>query len=76
MDSAELGMVTPQPYAGRAADEREDILQALMADFEQDWRDHLCRQSDGSMVWDVNACDVLLLVDEIHRLRLAAKQRT
>lgn len=72
---AELGMVVPAPYAGRAIAEREDILRTLMADWEQDWSDHLGRESDGSMIWYVNACDLILLVDEIHRLRLAAKHR-
>lgn len=61
-----------KPYSTLTPDERQEILTVLLEDWTRDWDDRLGIAKDGSMVWQVNAVDLMLLVDEIYRLRLAA----
>jgi hypothetical protein len=63
------------PYAKSTRAEREDILATLMEEWTKNWEDGFGKRADGSMVWQVNAVDVMLLVNEIERLRRSSSER-
>ena len=58
-----------RPYHKASDKDRSKALDDLLEQWSQDWRDNFGKRSDGSMTWQCNAVDVMLLVDEIQRLR-------
>ena len=65
-------MPTAGPYAKLSQEQRDEVITTLCEDWSRDWEDRFRRRDDGSMVWQVNAVDVMMLVNEIYRLRAAA----
>jgi hypothetical protein len=57
------------PYAKFSREQRDALVAQLCEDWSRDWHDRLGLRPDGSMVWQVNAVDVMLLVAEIERLK-------
>lgn len=63
-----------EPYAKSTPEFRAEVLEALMcpdSGWPKDWEDRLGLDAKGSIIWQVNAADVMLLVREIERLRKA-----
>lgn len=61
-----------EPYAKSTPEFRAEALEALMcpdSGWPKDWEDRLGLDAKGSIIWQVNAADVMLLVREIERLR-------
>ena len=58
-----------EPYGSLGSQERDEIVATLCDDWTKDWGDGFGARPDGSMVWQVNAVDLMLLVSEIARLR-------
>lgn len=63
------------PYSKSTPESRAQCLEALLCPetgWPRDWEDRLGLDAKGSIIWQVNAADVMLLIAEIERLRTPA----
>jgi hypothetical protein len=58
------------PYGKLTDVERAEMIDELLTGWSEDWADELGKRPDGAIIWQVNAADVMLLVNEIKRQRL------
>ena len=57
------------PYAKLTREQRDEIMIDLADEWSHDWEGGIGRETDGAMLWRVNAVDVMLFVNEVLRLR-------
>lgn len=61
------GPMTPPPVAEPAAPYERDpeLCDEIIAEWRKDWAGRLGKQPDGSILWRVNASDIMRLVERI-----------
>lgn len=63
-----------EPYDKSTPEFRAEALEELISGWSQDWEDRLGLDAKGSIIWPVNAADVMLLVRAIEALRAERQQ--